>query len=134
MAWMSWLCGLWPKRLSPVPAPDGDYKIVFSHLTGDGSRDLYVVNPDGSGLQNLTQTPDVDDGGAATWSPDATRIVQGRPAELRNVFSDFREVGGIVFPHRIESSSPDRPRTITIVVESIELDPVIDPARFRFPD
>ena len=65
---------------------------------------------------------------------DATRIVQGRPAELRNAFSDFRAVGGIVFPHRIESSSPDRPRTITIVVESIELDPAIDPARFRFPD
>ena len=65
---------------------------------------------------------------------DVTRIVYGRPAALTNLFSEFREAGGIVFPHRIQSSAPDRPRTLTIAVEKIELDPALDAARFRFPD
>ncbi len=52
---------------------------------------------------------------------------------LESTFSDFREVGGIVFPHRIETHVKDRPQTLKIVVEKIELDPELDPARFRMP-
>ena len=37
---------------SPVPAPDGSYRIAFH----DGDLDLWVVAPDGSGLANLTNT------------------------------------------------------------------------------
>ena len=65
---------------------------------------------------------------------DVTRTVRGRQVLLRNTFSDFREVGGIVFPHLIETRAEDRPETITIEVETIELDPDLDDARFRFPE
>ena len=64
---------------------------------------------------------------------EVTRIVGGHPAVLENVFSDFREVGGLVFPHRIETRTQGRPRTLTILVEKIELDPVLEPARFQYP-
>jgi outer membrane lipoprotein-sorting protein len=62
-----------------------------------------------------------------------TRTIRGRAVQLENTFSDFREVGGLVFPHRIETRAKDRPQVLTIAVEKIELDPELDDARFRFP-
>jgi hypothetical protein len=64
---------------------------------------------------------------------DVTRIVRGRPVELQNTFSDFREVGGLVFPHAIETRAKDRPEVVRIEVETIELNPELDDALFRFP-
>ena len=64
---------------------------------------------------------------------DSTRTVRGRPEQLENTFSDFRVVGGLVFPHLIESRVKDRPRVVRIAIEKIELDPDLDNARFRFP-
>ena len=64
---------------------------------------------------------------------DVTRIVRGRPLQLENTFSEFRAVGGLVFPHLIETHVKDRPQVIRIAVEKIELDPNLDDARFRFP-
>lgn len=64
---------------------------------------------------------------------DVSRLVQGHRVELQNIFSDFREVSGIAFPHRIEIHVKDRPQILKIVVERIELDPELDPASFRMP-
>jgi outer membrane lipoprotein-sorting protein len=64
---------------------------------------------------------------------DVTRMVDGRPVEIVNTFSDFREVGGITFPHAIESHVKDRPQTLRVVVRKIELDPELDDARFQMP-
>lgn len=64
---------------------------------------------------------------------DVTRIVRKHPTLLENRFSDFREEGGIVFPHAIETHVKDRPQSLRIVVEKVELDPVVDAARFRMP-
>ncbi len=65
---------------------------------------------------------------------DLTRIVRGRPVQLENHFSDFREEGGLVVPHRIETRAAERPEVLTITIETIELDPVLDDARFRMPE
>jgi hypothetical protein len=64
---------------------------------------------------------------------DVTRMIRGHALQLENTFSDFRKVDGLVFPHRIETRTKDRPQVVTIVVETIELDPDLDDARFRFP-
>lgn len=64
---------------------------------------------------------------------DLSRMIQGEPVVLVDSFSDFREVGGLVFPHVIESHIKDRPEVIRIDVEKIELDPELEVARFRFP-
>ena len=53
--------------------------------------------------------------------------------ELQNAFSDFREVGGLVFPHLIETRAKDRPDVVRIEIETIELDPDLDDALFRLP-
>jgi outer membrane lipoprotein-sorting protein len=65
---------------------------------------------------------------------DFTRVIRGRPVEVQSDFSDFREVDGLIFPHRIETRAKDRPETITIVIEEIELDPELDDDRFRLPE
>lgn len=64
---------------------------------------------------------------------DVTRLIKGRPTVLQNMFSDFRNVDGIVFPHVIETRVKDRPQSLTITVEKIELNPALDDARFRMP-
>ena len=64
---------------------------------------------------------------------DLPRMIRGEDVVLVDTFSDFRDVGGLVFPHLIESHVKDRPEAIRIVVENIELDPDLDDARFRFP-
>jgi Tol biopolymer transport system component len=45
---------------NPVWSPDGR-KIVFGRNQDDGQRDLYTVNADGSGLFQVTNTPDVNE-------------------------------------------------------------------------
>ena len=64
---------------------------------------------------------------------DVTRIIQGHPTVLETRFSDFRPTGGLVFPHTIETHAKDRPQSLRIQVDSIELNPEIDDARFRMP-
>jgi len=57
---------------SPVPAPDGKFKIAFAALVQD-DMDIFVVNPDGTGLVNLTQTPGHSES-QPVWSHDGTAI------------------------------------------------------------
>jgi hypothetical protein len=64
---------------------------------------------------------------------DIPRRIRGRDVVLVDEFSDFRDVDGLVIPHRIETHVVDRPETIRIQVEDVELNPVLDDERFRFP-
>jgi Tol biopolymer transport system component len=45
---------------NPVWSPDGQ-KIAFGRNQDDGQRDLYTVNADGSGLFQVTHTPDINE-------------------------------------------------------------------------
>jgi WD40-like Beta Propeller Repeat len=45
----------------PLWSPDGK-KIVFGRRTGNGQLDLYTVNADGSGLFQVTHTPNISEG------------------------------------------------------------------------
>ena len=64
---------------------------------------------------------------------DVPRILKGRPVVLETTFSDFRDEGGLVFPHVLETHVKDRPQAVRIVVKKIELDPDLDDARFQLP-
>jgi Tol biopolymer transport system component len=48
----------------PTWSPDGT-KILFGRQRGSEQSDAYIVNPDGSGLFQLTHTPDISEGGGA---------------------------------------------------------------------
>jgi hypothetical protein len=64
---------------------------------------------------------------------DVARTLGGRRVDLETTFADYRPVGGLVFPHLIESRAKGRPQSLRIVVETTELDPDLDEARFRMP-
>jgi Tol biopolymer transport system component len=51
-------------------SPDGQ-KIAFNSLRSNG-HNLYIMNPDGSGVQQITNDP--DDEFEPTWSPDGKRL------------------------------------------------------------
>ncbi|HLF56300.1 MAG TPA: outer membrane lipoprotein-sorting protein [Thermoanaerobaculia bacterium] len=53
--------------------------------------------------------------------------------ELETSFGDYKEVGGLYFPHSIESKPKGAPQGATITVESIELDAELDDALFAMP-
>jgi len=64
---------------------------------------------------------------------DATRQVGGRPVVVETSFSDYRNVGGLALPHAIEMGARNRPERVRIIVESIEVNPLIDDERFKMP-
>lgn len=71
----------------PAWSPDGK-KLLFWEITG-GESDLYLVNPDGSGLQALTDTPSLAEVSRVdAWSPDSRYILF-----LSNERSDGQSVG-----------------------------------------
>lgn len=55
----------------PAWSPDGSKLAFYDRI--DGNSEILVVNPDGSGFQNLSNDPSRDISPA--WSPDASRIV-----------------------------------------------------------
>jgi Tol biopolymer transport system component len=58
----------------PNWSPAGDRILFQRRSLPDGRWDILTIAPDGSGLQNVTGTPDVDETDAS-WSPDGSRLV-----------------------------------------------------------
>ena len=63
----------------------------------------------------------------------STRTVRGHETEFETLYGDYRETGGVSFPRSIEIGARGRPQRMRIVVESVELNPKIDDARFALP-
>lgn len=53
--------------------------------------------------------------------------------ELETTYGDYKEVGGLVFPHSILSKPKGAPQGASITIDSIELNPTIDDAVFAMP-
>ena len=60
-----------------APSPDGS-KVAVLLTSPELGTDLWVMNRDGTGLVNLSNTPEQWDGWVS-WSPDGTRLVYGEP-------------------------------------------------------
>jgi hypothetical protein len=63
----------------------------------------------------------------------AARNVAGRPIETETTFGDYRETAGVLFPRVIEIGIKGRPIRLRILVQTVEVNPVLDDARFRMP-
>src|SRR5205823_1993716 len=58
----------------PNWSPAGDLIVFQSHARTPGDIDLWVMNSDGTGIRDLTQSPASEDTDAS-WSPDGTRVL-----------------------------------------------------------
>jgi len=59
-------------RVKPAWSPDGEW-IAFNNEDGT-LGDIYLIKPDGTDLQRLTNTGDVSRDGNLVWSPDSKAI------------------------------------------------------------
>jgi len=64
---------------------------------------------------------------------EAKRTVRGSEMEFESTIGDYKEVGGLLLPHSIQSGAKGRPEKQNIVVEKIELNPTLDDSRFKMP-
>lgn len=63
----------------------------------------------------------------------ASRNIRGQAVVLETVFADFRETAGVRFARSSETAVVGRPRRLRIVVDSVEVNPPLDPSRFSMP-
>jgi len=75
----------------PEWSPDGDLIACVRNVTGQ-RPDVVTIAPDGSGLSNVTNTPDSWEGWPARWSPDGTRLVFVRRYPGDDIY-DIRTIG-----------------------------------------
>lgn len=68
---LAWLV---PAVNAEATFPGNNGKIVFSSLATE--RQIYAMNPDGSGLTQLTTGPGVN--GRPAWSPDGRKVAYQR--------------------------------------------------------
>jgi hypothetical protein len=61
------------------------------------------------------------------------RTMEGQPVEVVTEISDYRPLGGLVFPHRIEVGPKGKPERQRLVIQRVEVNPTLAAARFAWP-
>jgi hypothetical protein len=61
------------------------------------------------------------------------RQIEGQPVEMVTEISDYRPLGGMVFPHRIELGPKGKPERQRLLIQKVELNPALDARRFTMP-
>lgn len=64
---------------------------------------------------------------------EGSRTVRGTPLDFEASVGDYKDVGGLMFPHSIESGAKGSPQKQKLTITKIELNPEIDGARFKMP-
>jgi outer membrane lipoprotein-sorting protein len=64
---------------------------------------------------------------------EGKRKIRGSDVEVEAWFGDFKEVGGILFPHSIEQAMKGNPQKQKITIDKIEINPPVDDSRFKMP-
>jgi outer membrane lipoprotein-sorting protein len=65
---------------------------------------------------------------------ESKRMIRGSEVEVESTIGDYKEVGGLLYPHSIENGAKGRPEKQNIVVDKIEVNPPLDDARFKMPE
>jgi len=67
---------------------------------------------------------------------ESKRKIQGQEVESETIIGDYKEVGGLMFPHSMEMRRKGAPAGASqaIVVEKYELNTKVDAAQFKMPE
>ncbi len=116
------------------PLVDAGAKGIHVQLAGKGmvegrpTEGLELRFPDGA-----VQRYQLDATSHEPVAWEETKLVDGKERHLASTVRATRRVGGVLFPTRIESGPAGGAPSQSIAVESIELNPPLDEARFRSP-
>jgi outer membrane lipoprotein-sorting protein len=97
-------------------------------IEGTPAWKIKVVNKNGN-----VSTVYLDRETAIQIKTEGKRKRGDQEIEIETALGDYKEVGGIYFPHSIESKPKGAPQGATITIESIELGAEIDDALFAMP-
>jgi hypothetical protein len=61
------------------------------------------------------------------------RLVRGQEMDILSTFSEFKQSGGVVWPHRIQAGPKGRSEKQVLSFDKIEVNVPIDDARFKTP-
>ncbi len=61
------------------------------------------------------------------------RKVREQEVEAETYFGDFREVAGVLYPFAIEQGMPGMPQRAKVIIDKIEPNITLDPARLKMP-
>ncbi len=64
---------------------------------------------------------------------ESKRMVRGTEVETESYLSDYKEVGGLMMAHVMETGSKGSPQRQKLVIEKVELNPEISDAIFTMP-
>jgi outer membrane lipoprotein-sorting protein len=64
---------------------------------------------------------------------ESKRTVRGAEIETETIIGDYKEVGGMMFPHSIDSGQKGSPQRQTFTFQKIEVNVPLDDARFKMP-
>jgi hypothetical protein len=53
--------------------------------------------------------------------------------EIESTIGDYKEAGGVLWPHSIQSGAKGRPEKQVLSFDTIEINPAIDDSRFKMP-
>ncbi len=59
--------------------------------------------------------------------------VQGQAVEVKNNYSNFKQVDGVTFPFMTEIESPALPGVMTMMVKNVQVNPTVDESIFAMP-
>lgn len=62
------------------------------------------------------------------------RVIRGTEIEAETILGDYKEEGGVMMPHSIESGAKGRPEKQKITIEKVEINPAIDDTKFKMPE
>jgi outer membrane lipoprotein-sorting protein len=65
---------------------------------------------------------------------EGKRTIRGTEVEYESSLGDYKEVGGVMFAHVIESGAKGSPQRQKLIIEKVEINPTIDDARFKMPE
>jgi hypothetical protein len=61
-------------------------------------------------------------------------MIRGTEIDSSTSIGDYKEVGGLMLPHAMESTQAGSPQSQKMTIEKIELNVPIDDARFKMPE
>lgn len=96
-----------------------------------GGKDTYKlrVTLKGGGVRHEY----VDVASSRLVRTETTRQVRGRSVQIQTTYMDFKKTKGVLFPRRLEIQAVGRPQILTVLVDSIEVNPPLSDARFAMP-